>query len=107
MNQQTLLETSQQLAHTYFTLPPAAEGPMLDLEMLVTWLRPSISQLLSEDFEKLVNIMYRMDVPEHRFHVALHGPNPALAIAELVVKRLILKARTRIAYRNAYQEGEQ
>jgi hypothetical protein len=62
-------------------------------------LRQLIARLLSEDFHRLVQAMYRIDVAEDKFHQAMASPDPADAIAGLVIERLLQKAESRIRYR--------
>lgn len=59
-----------------------------------------IRQLLQDDMEKLINVMYRIDVPETAFHEAMAHTDRAERVAKLVVDRLIQKAKTRIWYRD-------
>ena len=60
-------------------------------------LAEQIKVLLTEDFESLVNAMYRMDIPENHFHEALSHQSPeeiANTLAELVIQREILPVKS-------------
>lgn len=62
-----------------------------------------IGHLLENNFEKLCQAMYRLDVSEKRFHEVLSGnPNEVAAamMADLVIEREIQKVRTRQLYRD-------
>lgn len=66
-------------------------------------LTAAIVFLLLHDMEKLLNILYRIDVFERDTKAAFAQNNPQLIapmLAELVLKREMQKAETRLAYRN-------
>jgi hypothetical protein len=58
-----------------------------------------IGEMLKDEMEALINAMYRIDVSEIAFHEAMAHDDRADRIAQLVVERLIQKAKTRIWYR--------
>lgn len=71
------------------------------LEELKTALRKVISYLLDKEFERLLQIMYRIDVPEEKFnHAFQEKGNIAEKITDLVIERELQKVQTRIKYRN-------
>jgi hypothetical protein len=87
------LATAQQLAAQYFGVPPEAE--------LFAALSQVIGQWLDRDFERLMNAMYRLDVDEAKFKLALtsgQGESVAHNVAALVLARLRQKAETRLKY---------
>ena len=60
-----------------------------------------ISYLIDKDFQRLLNAMYRMDISEHKFKVALTLDPPsevAPAIAQLIIDRELQKVITRRKY---------
>ncbi len=65
-------------------------------------LSPFIAHLLNQDFQKLVQIIYRIDVAEKEFALTL-VPNAdkdiAEALSELIYERLIVKAKYRAKYK--------
>lgn len=66
-------------------------------------LTAAIVFLLLHDMEKLLNILYRIDVFERDTKAAFAQNNPQLIapmLAELVLQREMQKAETRLAYRN-------
>lgn len=68
-----------------------------------------IKILLDEDFESLVNAMYRMDIPENHFHEALTLQTPdeiANALAEVVIQREILRVKTWNAWKQRKQNPD-
>ncbi|MFI5134400.1 MAG: hypothetical protein ACHQD9_00975 [Chitinophagales bacterium] len=57
--------------------------------------------LLDHDFEKLLWILYRIDVPEEKANQALaekSDHSPAEILADLIIARQIEKAKTRLQY---------
>ena len=61
-----------------------------------------IAHLMEENFERLCQAMYRLDVSEARFgEVLKHSPVEDIpyAIADLVIEREMQKVRTRMIYR--------
>lgn len=75
----------------------------IDYSELHSKLSVIIAYMLDHHFEKLCNIMYRLDVSEKKFQKVLTGrpaPEIAPAIAELVIEREMQKIRTRILYKN-------
>jgi len=64
-------------------------------------LSPHISHLLDTDFQKLVQIMYRIDVSEKEFALTLQPgkANIPEKLAEMIYDRLCLKAKIRAKYK--------
>ena len=60
--------------------------------------------LLNNDFEKLLWILYRIDVNEEKAKAALaekSEKNPAEILADMIIERQIEKAKTRIEFRDS------
>jgi len=67
-----------------------------------------ISYLLDHNFEKLLQILYRIDVSEEKAKAALaafSGNNPAEMLTDLIIERQIQKAKSRIQHRDE-EDGE-
>jgi hypothetical protein len=66
------------------------------------WLALQINNLLNTDFQKLVSILYRMDVSEHKLKLLLKD-NPdtdaGLLIADLMIERQVEKIKSRQQFR--------
>ena len=61
-----------------------------------------INELLEHDFQKLVSILYRMDVSEPKLRAMLKenaGRNSATIIAELMIERQLQKIKSRQQFR--------
>jgi hypothetical protein len=66
-----------------------------------------ITYLIKHDFEKLLWILYRIDVDEKAVTNILadkQNLNPAEAIANLIIQRQIKKAETRLNYKKRDEE---
>lgn len=89
-------------------LEPDQESMMMpsmdiDLNILREKLSLVIGYMLENQFEKLCNAMYRLDVSEKKFHEVLTGKDPeevVPSLADLVIEREMQKIKTRILYKN-------
>ena len=59
---------------------------VLSLLELTQAISDHIEYLLDKDFQSLLNIMYRLDIDEGQFKLAISSNTPAYHIAELVVE---------------------
>ncbi len=74
----------------------------LDKKLFIQKISPYISHLLDCDFQKLVRVMYRIDVSEKEFALTLSpesGGNISNSLAELIYDRLVIKAKYRAKYK--------
>ena len=79
-------------------------------EALHAMLKQHLADLLAHDFARLVNIMYRLDVPEQRFRTALAAPTleaRAHILADAVLARERLRAEMRVRYSPTSSAGPQ
>ena len=74
--------------------------PQLTIERLTIWLAGEISRMMDQDFQNLLNILYRIDVSEESTKVALASDRPADELAKLIVERELQKVETRKRYRS-------
>ncbi len=89
--------------------PLAREYETLTREELKARLQVFIAGLLEQDFQKLCNLMYRHDVKEEKFQLALRQGDvnrQAAEIAELVIERELQKVETRRAYRTQKEKKQ-
>lgn len=71
------------------------------LENLKKQLSRIISYLIDKDFQRLLNVLYRIDINEEKFKIALTLDPPsevAPAIAQLIIDRELQKVITRRKY---------
>jgi hypothetical protein len=62
-----------------------------------------INDLLVNDFNQLVNILYRMDVNENKLKKLLHanpGTDASVLIADLLIERQLEKIKTKRSFKN-------
>lgn len=81
---------------------PLDEPSLIDEQQFLKTLEQHFSYLLDNDFERLLQIMYRIDVPEREFALTLQPKTErtvANELAELVYKRLLLKIKIREKYK--------
>ena len=86
-NEQVLEEVSKEL-----------EVTVKDRSITKQILIEKINELINTDFQKLVTILYRMDVSEKKLKQLLNenaGTNAALIIADLMIERQAEKIRSR------------
>lgn len=86
---------------TNYREPSAKDYETLDRSTLEERLSMFIKDLLEHDFTKLTNMIYRHDVNEAKFNLALGQPSlplQARAIAQLVIERELQKIETRKKY---------
>ncbi len=72
-------------------------------EELINIVSITVFDLLAKDMEKLMSILYRLDVDETRFKKVLSSSDPSavhLKVAELIVDREIKKMETRKKFRS-------
>ena len=89
MNKEVLITVGNELGLTIFNE---------DHQAAMHTLAERINQLINEDFEKLLNILYRVDVSEARLKQLLKenkGNDAGMIIAELLVERQLQKMKSR------------
>jgi hypothetical protein len=70
-------------------------------EELVALMTPIVHQMLNRDFEKLLQVCYRIDLGESKLKHILHQSDPemmAFHLAKALVERQILKIKIRNKY---------
>jgi hypothetical protein len=76
----------------------------VDLEQIKERLAAKINELVNSDFQKLVNILYRIDVNESKLKQMLSwykDEDAGRVIAELIIERQIQKIRSRESFKNS------
>jgi hypothetical protein len=96
------LQSTMEFLKQDFELPVIKDE--LNEEKLITLLTPVVSKMLDREFEKLLNICYRIDLGENRLKSILHESKPenmAMELATALVKRQIQKIEIRQKYSQA------
>lgn len=89
-------------------IAPATAGRSWDA--LSALLEQHLAELLERDLPRLINIMYRLDVPEQHFHAAMSAPSlgeRARQLADAVLARERLRAEMRLRYSSNPASGGQ
>lgn len=71
-------------------------------EELFEQLTAYINQLITKDFNRLITLLYRLDVPEAKLRYYLHqnkGEEAAKLIAQLIIQRQMEKIKARKAFK--------
>ncbi len=95
-----ILEKDLQLEPKSFDELPARNDPMEGLKLRLSGI---IAYLLEKDFGRLLQAMYRIDIPEEDFKRILELTEPdqlADALAQRVLDRTIQKVAIREKYKN-------
>jgi hypothetical protein len=91
MEEQALIQSIN--AELAITLPDKISFAALRLR-----LKEEITQLIASDFQKLVSILYRIDVNERKLKYLLQenvGEDAAFIIADLIIERQLEKIKSR------------
>jgi len=70
-----------------------------DIDKLRNWLAREIGILIDHDLQKLLNVLYRIDINEEKAKIAFASTDPANELAILIIDRELLKVKTRGKYR--------
>ena len=76
----------------------------ISFDLLKEKLSSHINFLIQSDFQKLVSILYRVDVNESRLRHLLHenpGNDAANIITDLIIERQLQKIKSRQEHRNS------
>lgn len=93
----TQYESLQRLVEKDLDLSNSATV-FIKLDKLHMWLTGEIRILLDLDFNRLMNILYRIDVSEEKVKKAFAEDDPAFSIAGLIIERELKKVETRSKY---------
>ena len=73
-------------------------SPQMSMEAIRIALADHVNQLINTDFDRLVSLLYRIDVPEKKMRQLLdqqQGENAPLLIADLIIERQLQKIESR------------
>ncbi len=104
MNKDTDKLEVMQWSYALFDISFNKENKYPDYNSLKKRLSAYLNQLIREDFQKLISILYRIDVSEEKLHSALHAkPETRTAgeiITDLIIERQLEKIETRRKFKN-------
>ncbi len=72
---------------------------MSNFDKLKDWLAHEIQLLIDHDFQRFLNMLYRIDIDESRAKDAFTGDDPSMRLAELVIERELQKVESRKKYK--------
>jgi len=70
-----------------------------NFDNLKEWLAREIQLLIDHDFQRFLNMLYRIDINEQKAKEAFADTNPPMKLAELVIARELQKAESRKKYK--------
>lgn len=79
------------------SLPVAA-----DLTLIKEFLIQRISELMSRDYERFLNSLYRIDVSESKVQKILHSKDKTTVtekLADLIIERQMMRLKTQFLYK--------
>lgn len=95
-----LLETLVKEIDPQLSLPARK---IISYQQILEWLAGYIRPLLDKNFDQLINILYRIDVPERKVTDMLNthpDKDAAYMIASLILERTLQKIQTRQQFSN-------
>lgn len=93
----TLFEKDFQLEKSYLNLDAQKE---VGYDQAFLMIMRVVEDLMTKDFNRLINILYRIDVSEEKLKeaLALSNDNPASIITKMILDRQLQKVATRKKY---------
>jgi hypothetical protein len=99
MNLETLQELSM-ISTRDLEIAPFESKTSPNFSTFRNWLIHVIERMIEQDFGKLVNLLYKIDVSEIKAKEAFAATeNPAARLADLIIERELKKVETRKKYR--------
>ena len=74
------------------------------LEELRQWLESQIEMMMAQDFQRLIHLLYRIDISEEKAKMAFASAEPSVELAQLIVERELQKVISREKYREGNEE---
>ena len=71
-------------------------------DSLYAILKEEVNRLINEDFNKLVHILYRIDVPEKKLRQVLND-NPSTDAADIIAKMIMERQMEKVRLRAAFK----
>ncbi|MEP1032930.1 hypothetical protein [Ekhidna sp.] len=104
MNEVTLVKQSYQLIRKDFGLEVEMEfeGGKNGFDRLEDFLTKQVNYLLDNDLNRLMNALYRIDIPEQRAKELLHDSQQG-QIARNLARAIIEREKQKIIMRQKYQ----
>lgn len=101
MSDHEMVRIGAQLITKDFGLDDTELADALSIESLESRLTKVVQYLLDKDFQRLINIMYRIDLPESTFKQVLASEEPD-KIANSLAKHILDRQLQKVALRQKY-----
>ena len=104
MDEVTLAKHSYQLVRKDFGLEEQMEFKETEngFDRLEEFLTKQVNYLLDHDLNKLLNALYRIDIPEHKAKELLHGSKQG-QIARDLARAILEREKQKVITRQQYQ----
>ena len=63
-----------------------------------------INQLIDKDFNKLVNLLYRIDISEQKLKIALQNEDKTISSSKTIAKLIIERQLQKLEFRNKFSK---
>jgi hypothetical protein len=88
--------------HKDFALEKETLPAVSNLEIIRKQLIEKVKELMSRDYERFLNSLYRIDVSEKKVREILHSKDRTTIpeqLADLIIERQMMRVRTQILYK--------
>ena len=103
MNENELYPSLIEKLHKDLSLPENSLPVINDLSLIRMHLIDKVKEMMSNDYERFLNSLYRIDVNEKKVSEILHSKDRTVIperLADLIIDRQMMRIRTQILYRN-------
>ncbi|MCX7876464.1 MAG: hypothetical protein N2321_09905 [Melioribacteraceae bacterium] len=87
-----------------FSLDKNSLPTKVDFEALKKFFTEKVRQLMSSNYERFLNSLYRIDVDEKKLNEILHSKDKTTIpekLAELIIERQLLRVKTQLLYKQS------
>ena len=63
-----------------------------------------INELIDKDFNKLVNLLYRIDISEHKLKIALQNEDKTISSSKTIAKLIIERQLQKLEFRKKFSK---
>ncbi len=102
MNEQELYPSLVEKLHKDFSLEENSLPAVNDLPLIREHLIKRVTELISRDYDRFINNLYRIDVNETKVSEILHAKDRTTIpekLADLIIERQIMRVKTQMLYR--------
>ena len=71
---------------------------------LENYLAVFINELIDKDFNKLVNLLYRIDISEQKLKIALQNEDKTISSGKTIAKLIIERQLQKLEFRNKFSK---